>query len=157
MATRKTDAQRAAETFEIYYQLGGSRSLRKLAKATGLDFELLSDWSEGYGWDEMVDNRERDIQRTYDRIYRNKTVDIRNKLTTQIEKLLQHMENSSLGLPFEVRTPNDLRAVAQAYESLVRANIAAQTKGVDVSGGKSPKTWSDLLNQSDVDSLPDVD
>jgi len=154
---RKTDAERASIAFEAYYNLGSSRSLRKLAKVTGLEFELLCDWSEGYGWDELIDNRERDIQKTYDRVYKKKTVDIRNRLTSQIEKLLAAMETSSLGLPFEIKSPNDVRAIAQAYECLVRANIAAITKGASAVNNKSPTTWSDLLNQADVDSLPDVD
>lgn len=154
---RKTEAQQALEAFEVYYELGGTRSLRKLHKVTKIDFDVLTDWSEAYGWEEMITNRELDVQRTYDRLYKQKTIDIRNKLTRQIERLLASMETSSLGLPFDVRSPNDLRAVAQAYEALVRANIAATTKGVDTTSGKSPKTWSDLLNQADVDSLPDID
>lgn len=155
---RKTEAQKANEVFEIYYQLPtNKRSLQNLAKVTQLDFNILNEWSEAYGWDELIESREKDLQRTYDKIYKQKTIDIRNRLTRQIEKLLASMENSSLGLPFEMKSPNDLRALAQAYEALVRANIAAQTKGIDVSGGKTPKTWSDLLNQADVDSLPEIE
>jgi len=150
--TRKTQQQVIADIFEVYYKMGAKRSLQRLADHTKLDFDLLSSWSDTYAWDEKIEARENDLQRTADRVYKLKTANIRNRLVNQIDKLIQGMESSSLGLPFDIRTPNDMRSLAQAYESLVRASVVAQTKGIDLAGGKAPTTWADLLSQSTIDS-----
>lgn len=143
-----------AEAFERYYELGIKRNLLKLSKITDLDFEILRSWADGYAWDEKIEQRDREINRVYDRIYKQRTNDIRNRLVNQIDGLLKNLENCSLGLPIAVESPADLRSVAQAYQALVQANVLAMSKGVDTSGGKAPKTWSDLLQQ--IESTDDV-
>lgn len=143
-----------AEAFEHYYNLGVRRNILKLSKITGVEFELLQSWSEGYAWDEKVEARDREVNRVFEQVYRQRTMDIRNRLVNQIHLLLQNMEKCSLGLPFEITSPAELRSVAQAYQSLVQANTLAMTKGIDVSGGKAPKTWSDLLAQ--IESADEV-
>lgn len=131
--------------------MGSQRSLVSLAKKTGIDFETLKEWSEAYAWDEMITARNREIERAFEAHYMHKSRDIRNRLVTQMESLLNEMEASSLGLPFAITSVADLRALSQAYESLVRANTLAMTKAVDMGAkGSAPKTWSDLLEQSDV-------
>lgn len=136
-----------AEAFEHYYNLGVKRNILKLSKILGLEFELLQNWSDGYAWDEKVEARDREINRVVEQVYKQRTMDIRNRLVNQIHLLLQDMEKCSLGLPFSITSPAELRSVAQAYQSLVQANTMAMSKGIDVSGGKAPKTWSDLLTQ----------
>ena len=136
-----------AEAFERYYELGVKRNLLRLAKVTGISFDLLSNWSDGYAWDEKVEARDKEINRVFEQVYKQRTLDIRNRLVRQIDTLLKDMESCSLGLPFGVTSPAELRSVAQAYRELVQANVLAMTKGVDMGGGKAPKTWSDLLAQ----------
>ncbi len=143
-----------SEAFEYYFNLGNSRNLLKLAKQTSIDFDTLQRWSEVYAWDEKIQARDREVDRVFDNVYKRRTMDIRNRLVTQIDKLLTDMESSSLGLPFAITSPAELRSVAQAYQSLVQANVLAMSKGIDVSGGKAPKTWSDLLQQIEV---PEID
>lgn len=141
------------EAFEYFYTLGHSRSLLKLSKQTGVDFEKLSHWSEVFAWDEKIQARDREVDKAFDAIYKRRTMDIRNRLVTQIDKLLADMEKCSLGLPFAITSPAEMRSVAQAYQCLVQANVLALTKGIDVSGGKTPKTWSDLLQQVEVPQI----
>lgn len=136
-----------AEAFEQYYLLGVKRNVLKLSKIVGIDFETLQNWADGYAWDEKVEARDREVNRVFEQVYKQRTLDIRNRLVNQIDLLLKGMEGCSLGLPFSITNPAELRNVAQAYQSLVQANVLAMTKGVDVSGGKAPKTWSDLLAQ----------
>ena len=69
-----------------------------------------------------------------------------------MEGLLGEMEASSLGLPFHVKDVNDFRALAQAYESLVRANTLA-TKQIESLKEDAPVSWSDLLGSIEDQSL----
>lgn len=140
-----------SEAFERYYSLGIKRNLLTLAKVTGLDFDLLKNWSDGYAWDEKVEARDKELDRVFEQTYKRRTMDIRNRLVGQIDLLLLDMEKCSLGLPFSITTPAELRSVAQAYQALVQANTLALTKGIDLSGGKAPKTWSDLLQQIEAE------
>jgi hypothetical protein len=136
-----------AEAFERYYELGVKRNLLRLSKIIGIEFDLLASWADGYAWDEKVEARDKEINRVFEQVYKQRTLDIRNRLVRQIDTLLKDMESCSLGLPFGVNSPAELRCVAQAYRELVQANVLAMTKGVDMGGGKAPKTWSDLLAQ----------
>lgn len=152
MARKKTEAQIASEVFEIYYKMGSKRSLHRLSQELKLDFKLLSNWSDVYGWEELIDARDADVDRRQQRLYKERTLKIRDRLTDQISKLIDSMESTSLGLPFDIRSPNDLRALAQAYQALVGANNEASREGAVAATSKSPKTWSDLLGQSTTDS-----
>lgn len=144
----------AAEAFEYYFNLGHSRNLLKLSKQISIDFETVQRWSDVYAWDEKILARDREVDRVFDNVYKRRTMDIRNRLVTQIDNLLAGMEKCSLGLPFTITTPAEMRSVAQAYQCLVQANVLAMSKGIDVSGGKAPKTWSDLLQQIEI---PEID
>lgn len=141
----------ATEAFEYYYNLGNKRNLLLLSKKIGVDFETIKSWSDGYAWDEKVDARNKEMDRVFEQEYKRRTFDIRNRLVNQIDLLLRDMEKCSLGLPFSVTSPAELRSVAQAYQALVQANTLAMTKGIDISGGKAPKTWSDLLQQIEAE------
>lgn len=145
-----------SEAFERYYSLGVKRNLLTLAKQTGIDFDTLKNWSDGYAWDEKITTRDKELDRVFDQVYKRRTMDIRNRLVGQIDKLLADMERCSLGLPFSVTSPAELRSIAQAYQALVQANTMAMTKGIDISGGKAPKTWSDLLQQIEVEEDTDA-
>lgn len=136
-----------SEAFETYYTLGTQRNLLRLANVTGQDFETLKNWSDGYAWDEKIEARDRELDRVIESEYRRRTQAIRNNLVNQVNRLLEDMNKCKLGLPFSVTSPADFRCVAQAYKELVQANVMAMTKGVDVTGGKAPKTWSDLIQQ----------
>lgn len=141
----------ATEAFEHYYNLGNKRNLLLLSKRIGVDFETIKSWSDGYAWDEKIDARNKEMDRVFEQEYKRRTFDIRNRLVNQIDLLLRDMEKCSLGLPFSVTSPAELRSVAQAYQALVQANTLAMTKGIDISGGKAPKTWSDLLQQIEAE------
>jgi hypothetical protein len=131
---------------EYYYRLGPNRSLLTLEEKSKVPFATLKDWCEGFGWDEKIIERDKDLNRQLEESYRSKTIQIRNRLVAQMDGLMNDMESCSLGLPFAVTCVADLKQLSQAYESLVRANILAQTKAQDLLGSdKSPKTWSDLL------------
>jgi len=136
-----------SEVFEFYYTMGAQRNLLKLAKHTGVEFETLKNWSDGYAWEEKIDARDREMDRVVETEYKRKTQEIRNQLVSHVQRLLDDMNRCKLGLPFAVNSPADFRCVAQAYKELVQANMLALTKGIDVSGGKAPKTWSDLISQ----------
>lgn len=153
----KKSKRQSEIAFEHYYRLGPKRSLVRLEKELDVDFAILAEWAEVYGWEELIDKRDEDRERVLNREYRDRTLKIRHKLTAQIEALIAQMESCSLGLPFEIRSPSDMKQLADAYRSLVSANIQATSKGFEVKGSESPKTWSDLISQADVDSLVEDD
>lgn len=133
--------------FEFYYRLGPNRSLLGVEKASGVTLALLQEWHDGYGWEEKITQRNRELDRVIEENYKLKSRDIRNRLIAQMNSLLDAVEGCSLGLPFNVTSVADLKQLAQAYETLVRANILANTKAQDLLGsGSSPKTWADLLS-----------
>jgi len=138
--------------FEYYYQIGALRSLLTVEKASKVPLTTLKDWCEAFAWDEKIRERDKDLNKVLEESYRSKTIAIRNRLVGQMEGLMNDMESCSLGLPFAVTSVADLKQLAQAYESLVRSNILAQTKAQDLLGAdKSPKTWADLLVHADGD------
>ena len=65
-----------------------------------------------------------------------------------MENLLGEMESCSLGLPFAIKDVQDFRNLANAYESLVRANTLAMTRAVEGNNDDAPTTWADLLQSS---------
>lgn len=136
-----------SEAFETYYTLGTKRNLLRLAKVVGQDFETLKNWSDGYAWDEKIEARDKELDRVVESEYRRRTQQIRNSLVNQVQRLLEDMDKCKLGLPFSITSPADFRCVSQAYKELIQANVMAISKGIDVSGGKAPKTWSDLIQQ----------
>lgn len=140
------------KSFEYYYKLGSNRSLLTLEKVSKIPLETLKDWSEGFAWNEKIIERDKDLNKYINETYRNKTLEIRNRLVNQLDSLLNGMETCSLGLPFAITSVGDLKQLAQAYESLVRSNILSQTKAQDLLGtDKSPKTWAELLEHTDGD------
>lgn len=148
--SKKLDVSKEQKAFECYFGLGSKRSLQAVEKKLGISFDTLYEWSELYAWDEKVARRNEDREKTFEQFYNQKSKDIRNTLVMQITKLLKDMDSSPLGLPFAIRSPSDLRVVAQAYETLVRANkTALMTKA---SEHEAIKSWSDL-----AESQPDDD
>jgi len=139
------------ELFEKYYSLGVTRSLNKLSQTTGIDFMELNALAAANGWEQLADARDADEERLRLRLYKRKTSKIRDQLTNQIARLVDNMSNKSLGLPFEVKSPADMRALAQAYQHLVAATTTANSQIEDESSDNTPKTWSDLLGQSEID------
>lgn len=148
---------KADKLFELYYSLGTERSLNKLAELTKIDFMILTSVADAYGWEQRGDARDADAERVKERKYRKQTAEIKEKLTTQIGNLLKRMQAQSLGMPFEIKSPNDLRAVAQAYQHLMAANTVATTQVAETSKDKTPRTWSDLLDQSSITDEMDED
>jgi len=142
----------ATSAFEAYYAMGSERTLIILESQTRIPFEVLKQWSEVYAWDERIRERSKELDRAFEQYYKDKTKDIRNRLIGQMEGLLGEMEASSLGLPFHVKDVNDFRALAQAYESLVRANTLA-TKQIESLKEDAPVSWSDLLGSIEDQSL----
>lgn len=142
----------AATAFEAYYALGSERTLILLEHQLNVPFEVLKQWAEVYAWDERIRERTKDLDRAFEQFYKDKTKDIRNRLINQMENLLGEMEASSLGLPFHIKDVGDFRSLAQAYESLVRANTMA-TKTVEATKDDSPMSWSDLLGSIEDQSL----
>lgn len=139
-----------AKVFELYYEAGASRSLLDLSSQLNIPFEMLREWSEAYAWEEKINERNKEMDRMFEEAYKSKSREIRNRLITQMESMLTEMDSCSLGLPFNVSSVADLRQLAQAYESLVRANNQAITGAKDaLHGGAAPKTWSDLLHQAE--------
>lgn len=144
-----------AEIFAEYYALGFDRTLLELSKRTGVSFDILNVLADTDAWDERVDSLDKDIQKKYEASYRDAARSIRNRLVDKMQQLLSDMDNCSLGLPFAVTGPEDLRKIAQAYESLVRANNMALQASVGPSGSKDqPKTWSELLESSTTENDP---
>jgi len=139
-----SDTELATSAFEAYYALGTERTLIFLESQSKIPFEILKQWSEVYAWDERIRERSKDLDRAFEQYYKDKTKDIRNRLIGQMEGLLGEMEASSLGLPFHVKDVADFRALAQAYESLVRANTLA-SKQIEALKEDAPVSWSDLL------------
>jgi len=143
-----------AKLFEYYYKMGPNRSLLVLEEKSKVSLAKLKDLCEGLAWEEKIRERDKDLNKVIEETYRAKTIGIRNRLVGQMEGLMNDMENCSLGLPFAITSVADLKQLAQAYESLVRSNILAQTKAQDLLGAdKSPKTWADLLSATDGDIL----
>lgn len=138
------DTARAMETFEVYYALGPERTLLTLEKHMGIPFDVLKQWAAVHAWEEKIRERTKELDRAYEAYYKDKTRDIRNNLISQMENLIGEMNASSLGLPFHIKDVSDFRALAQAYESLVRANTMAQ-RAVEATKEEAPQTWSDLL------------
>jgi hypothetical protein len=138
--------------FEVYYKLGPERSLLTVEKKSKIPLNILQQWCERYAWDEKILERNKDLDRVIEESYRSRSREIRNRLVNQMQRLMDDMENCTLGLPFAITSVGDLKQLSQAYESLVRANILATTKAQDLlAGGTSPKTWADLLGYADGD------
>ena len=148
---------KADELFEVYYSLGPGRSLLDLSKKTGFDFMELNSLADAYGWEQRADARDADAERRRLRLYKAKTSSIRDQLTNQISRLVGTMSNKSLGLPFEIKCPNDLRSVAQAYQHLMAASTAALNQVETAESDTAPRTWSDLLGQSTINDVTEVD
>jgi hypothetical protein len=145
-------ARLVQKCFEYYYRLGVNRSLLEVEKTSKVPLDTLQEWHDGYGWEEKITHRNKELDRVIEENYKLKSRDIRNRLIAQMNGLLDAVEGCSLGLPFNVTSVADLKQLAQAYETLVRANILANTKAQDLLGsGSSPKTWADLLNVDDGD------
>jgi len=148
------DAERASECFELYFQMGIDRTLESLQKKTGVPYEVLSEWNEAFGWQELIRKRNEDQERIFEERYLSRSRDIRNRIIHQMENLLGDMENNSLGLPFVIKDVNDFRSLSQAYESLARANSLAIKKSQDVlSSDSAPTTWADLLHSVEGDGV----
>lgn len=49
--------------FEAYFELGPARSLTKLSQRLGVSRSALRDWSIAFGWQERINERERDVAR----------------------------------------------------------------------------------------------
>ena len=140
-----------AELFEAYYELGVARNLLNLSEQTGYNFDLLVELCDGYAWDEKIKGRMAEMERMNAAIYQKHTADIRNGLIAKISHLLEDL-SGPLGLPFSINSPADLRVVAAAYKELITADTMARKNNVDTSGGTTPKTWTDLLEQSSITS-----
>lgn len=149
------DPTEIIKAFELYFNLGASRSLVDVEEELGIPFETLKEWRDVYAWDEKIRERTEDLDRAFEAYYKDKTKDIRNRLIEQMEGLLDGM-NCSLGLPFAIQDVTDLRALAQAYESLVRANAMAMTRATDPHN-EAPTTWADLLKSSGMHSDVNLD
>ena len=125
-----------------------------LSSRTGINFDLLKQWADAFGWDEKIADRNKDLDKSFETYYKNKSRDIRNRLVRQMENLLGEMETCSLGLPFHIKDVQDFRNLANAYESLVRANSLAMTRAVESTNSDAPTSWADLLvSASDKDVI----
>lgn len=133
--------------------MGTDRTLEMLQAETGMPYEVLSEWNEAFGWIELIHKRDEDKERVFEEHYLNRSRDIRNRLIVQMESLLGDIENNSLGLPFVIKDVNDFRALAQAYESLARANSLTIKKSQDVMNKDAPTTWADLLHSVEGDGV----
>ena len=138
------DVDAAMQAFEVYYALGPERTLLILEQKIQVSFDILKQWLAAHAWDEKIRERTKEIDRAYESYYKDKTRDIRNQLIKQMEGLIGEMNSSSLGLPFQVKDVSDFRSLAQAYESLVRANTMA-SKAIESTKDEAPQTWADLL------------
>ena len=54
---------RSDELFEIYWEMGDSRSIRKLAEKTGKSFHTLKHYAEDFHWSERVYDRQQKVSR----------------------------------------------------------------------------------------------
>lgn len=140
----------AEECFEHYYNMGSERSLLKIEKEFSIPLTTLQEWEEAFGWQQKIQQRNAEIEREFDQHYKAKSKDIRNRITKQMEILLDDMQNCSIGLPFQIRSVDDMRKLAQAYESLVRANNLATMTKMDLKGKDgNVTTWAELMAASD--------
>ena len=62
----KIDEARIEKLFEYYYDLGPDRSLVTLADRTGVSFESLKQWSDAFGWEEKITDRNKDLDRSFE-------------------------------------------------------------------------------------------
>lgn len=142
--------------FDLYYDLGTDRTINAVARQLRIPFETVKQWHEAYAWDEKIHEINKDVELALEEHYRSKTKDIRNRLVTHMEMLLDQMDSSSFGLPFAVTNVGDLRSLSQAYESLVRANTLALTRPSELAN-KTPTTWADLLKGAETEAEVDLD
>ena len=133
--------------FEYYYKLGSGRSILAVHKKCKIPFEVINEWKSIHAWDEKVKDREADTFSATERLYVDKSRNIRNRLIGQVGSLLDEVESCSLGLPFRIKDVDDLRKLAQAYKLLVEANTLAITKGQNVLDENSPMSWADLIQK----------
>lgn len=135
------------ECFEYYHSLGHGRSALAVSKKFSIPFEDVNEWKSLHAWDEKVKERESDVFIATERLYADKSRNIRNRLIGQVGKLLDDVEGCSLGLPFRIRDVDDLRKLAQAYKLLVEANTLALTKGAVLAEEDSPMSWAALIQK----------
>lgn len=132
------------KVFDAYYEMGMERSLLELENITGVDFSTLKDWDDAYGWQEKISQKDKELDNISYLKNKEKAISIRDSLTAQIEFLINQMQSCSVGLPFAIKDVNDLKSLAQAYESLIRATVTMNSAKI-VSDKESINTWSDLL------------
>ena len=152
LSDKERELEDLAESYELYYDLGIDRSLADVATRMNLSFETVKEWCELHAWDEKISARTKDLDRAFEAFYRGKSRDIRNRLITQMEGLITTLESGTLGLPFNIATIGDFRALTQAYESLARANALAISAVDSMKDDDTPTSWSDLLASEDGDT-----
>lgn len=152
LSDEETELEDIANAYELYYELGVDRSLSDVSTQLDFPFDKVKEWSEFHAWDEKINARTKDLDRAFEAYYRGKSRDIRNRLITQMEKLIGTLEAGTLGLPFNIATIGDFRALTQSYESLARANALAISAVDSMKDDDTPTSWSDLLASEDGDT-----
>lgn len=165
---READLEQANDAFELYYNLGPVRTFKAVAHEMDLPVDQIIDWAHYYEWDRQIIEKDDLLEQEFEARHRRQVRSIRNRLTGQVNKILDQMEASSLGLPFDVSTPQDFQKVANAYETLAKASSLVSRppgpgtgrRGQRPQGGDGPSPggaggdWATLLTEADGNGTP---
>ena len=91
MAELNKENRLQKEAFEIYYQLGADRSLRKVAEKVGRTERTIAGWSRSYSWVDRVSQREIEDAKnnaTDKALLNSQTTDVKTRYRIMINNLM---------------------------------------------------------------------
>lgn len=142
---------KSLEAFEVYYQLGSNRDIQKLSELTGMTPDVLSDWRELYEWDRLIEERLSELKTAFKEECFVRTMAIKRALCSTIEKTIEQMQQTKLGLPFEVTSIEDFAKLSRSYAVLTAGEQPRVIQGKQQEQEQDPRklTWADLVAQVD--------
>jgi DNA anti-recombination protein RmuC len=128
-----------AQAFEWYYNQGGERSLRAVAKETGKSNRTVYRWSKLYDWQYRVEERDKKIAKSVANqnemdIIAEKSAMLKrvDGLLKPIHETIERLEKSSKGLT--VTNLEELERLTRSLERLqkLRLQLLGEASGADV-------------------------
>lgn len=91
----KTEKPQQREAFDVYYLMGDSRSVRKVAKQVGKSSTTIQNWSNQFNWQERVEIRDTTVKKAFDKQV-EKVDDTIVNIKAQYHKLLKFVISEAL-------------------------------------------------------------
>jgi hypothetical protein len=130
------EKDRHRKAFELYYSSGDARSLSKLATRLGLALNTVKNWSSQFGWQERLEEREKEVGRVLATKTLRSEVDsrLRNKQLIQValvqiaKQLAEGRIKATLGdLDKLIRLERYLDGMPDSRQEVVTTDLAGKT------------------------------